>query len=489
MIQTHSVIEEATPLRLGPMVSGLSETAKWIDFHAPASGNVIARIRDCGVDDVEACVAIARRAFAQHRRVSRYIRIGWLQSAANAMSEQSDELAAMVSEDVGKPIRVARFEASRGAGFLRATAAAAAELGSEVLPLDALAAGAGTVGMTRRVPFGVIAGIIPFNAPINLLLQKVAPAIAMGNAIVVKPALSGTRVALALSKIMIESGLPEGLLTVLTGDKDTALGLAAHSDVDAVTFTGGTEAGNSLVRAAGAKKFLAELGSNSANIVMADASLNRTAEKIALAAFEASGQQCVSAQRVLVESTVCEAFSAKLVEAAQRLRVGPADDPMTDLGPMVHIGAAKRVMAMVEDAVSRGARVLLQPRLDGATVSPGILTNVPRDARLWREEVFGPIVVVAPFENVAEATEMANDTPFGLQGAVFTNDLNATLRFADDLDVGSLWINEPSRFRLDTCPFGGVKQSGIGREGVRYALEELSQIKFIGIRSTEEGVN
>jgi acyl-CoA reductase-like NAD-dependent aldehyde dehydrogenase len=317
---------------------------------------------------------------------------------------------------------------------------------------------------------------------VNLLLQKVAPAIAVGNAIVVKPAFAGTRVALRLAELFLAAGWPEGLFNVVTGDKDTAIALASHPGIAAISFTGGTAAGNDLVRAAGARKFLAELGSNAANIVLADADLAFAASRIASAGFEASGQQCISAQRVLVDRSVLGDFLPLFVTAARALKVGPASDVATDVGPMVHAGAAERVMAMVADAVDRGATLALAPERNGATVSPGILTGVTRDSRLWSEEVFGPVVLVTAFDGADQAIELANDSDFGLQGAVFTGSLANAMRFADDMEVGSLWINEASRFRLDMYPFGGVKQSGIGREGVEYAMEELSQIKFIGIR-------
>jgi acyl-CoA reductase-like NAD-dependent aldehyde dehydrogenase len=336
--------------------------------------------------------------------------------------------------------------------------------------------------MTRRVPYGVVAGITPFNAPINLLVQKVAPAIAVGNTIVVKPSFAGTRVTLRLAELFLAAGWPEGLFNVVTGDKDTAIALASHRGVAAISFTGGTAAGNDLARAAGARKFLAELGSNAANIVLADADLALAASRIASAGFEASGQQCISAQRVLVDRSVLGDFLPMFVKAASGLKVGAASDVATDVGPMVHAASAERVMAMVADAVDRGATLALAPIRNGTTISPGILTGVTRESRLWNEEVFGPIVIVSGFDGADEAIKLANDSEFGLQGAVFTRSLAHAMRFADDMEVGSLWINEASRFRLDMYPFGGVKQSGVGREGVEYAMEELSQIKFIGIR-------
>jgi acyl-CoA reductase-like NAD-dependent aldehyde dehydrogenase len=452
-----------------------------LDLIAPQTGRPIATIAESGIPGVDLAVAAASAAFAANRKQPTHQRIAWLNAAANTLRNAGDEIAALICEDVGKPIRMARFEVRRGAEFLELTAAALTQLGGEMLPLDITAPGAGHIGFARHVPYGVVAGITPFNAPVNLLIQKVAPAIAAGNAMIAKPAPAGTRTALRLAQLFHDAGWPKDLFSVVTGDRETALALASHLDVRAVSFTGGTMAGDALARAAGAKKFVAELGSNAANIVLADADIETAAKKIASAAFEASGQQCISAQRVLVARPVLDAFLRHFTAAAQGLKVGKAEDPATDIGPMVSKASADRVMAMCEDALAKGGRFVLQPRQDEATVSPGILSDVPTNARLWREEVFGPIVLVAAFDDIDEALQMANDSEFGLQGAVFTRDLAAALRFSDEFDVGALWINEATRFRLDIYPFGGMKRSGVGREGVRYAIEEFSQIKFTGI--------
>jgi acyl-CoA reductase-like NAD-dependent aldehyde dehydrogenase len=452
------------------------------DLVRPQDGQVLGRIDEAGQAGVDAAVKAAKQAFAEHRKAPTYKRVAWLKAGAAALTSHADELAALICEDVGKPIRVSKFEGRRGADFMEATVAALTQMTTEVLPVDITAAGEGHFGFTRRHPYGVVAGIIPFNAPINLLIQKVAPAIAAGNAIIVKPAPAGTRTALRVARLFQEAGWPKGLFTVLTGDKATAHALAAHADVRMVSFTGGTVGGDALARAAGAKKFVAELGSNAANIVLSDADLADAAKKIAGAAFEASGQQCISAQRVLVDKSVLDSFLEKFIAAAKALKVGHADDPATDVGPMVSSAAADRVMAMCEDAIKRGARYALEPRRDGALVSPGILVQVPFPARLWCEEVFGPIAIVTPFDGVEHALKLANDSAFGLQGAVFTQSLRSAFRFSEDFDVGALWVNEASRFRLDLYPFGGMKSSGVGREGVRYAIEEFSQLKFTGMR-------
>jgi acyl-CoA reductase-like NAD-dependent aldehyde dehydrogenase len=449
----------------------------------PQHGAVVGEIDEAGEAGVARAVASAHEAYLAHRTAPLHKRIGWLMDAARALEEAAEEFAALICEDVGKPLRLSRFEARRGAEFLRACAAAAPQLNGEVLPLDAAAAAAGTWGLVRRVPYGVVAAITPFNAPINLIVQKLAPAIVAGNAVVAKASPAGTRASVRLAELLVQAGWPAGLFNVVTGDRETAVALVSHELVRAVSFTGGTVAGDALVRAAGAKKFVAELGSNAANIVLADADLGVAAAKIAGAGFEASGQQCISAQRVLVQRGVLDGFLPLLVAAAGKLKVGPAADAATDIGPMVHEASARRVMDMVADAKAHGAREVLAATREGATVSPGILLGTPREARLWNEEVFGPVVIVQGFDDVSEALRLANDSRFGLQGAVFTSSLANMMRFAEEFDVGSLWVNEASRFRVDSYPFGGVKASGIGREGVRYAIEEMSQLKFIGIRA------
>ena len=429
---------------------------------------------------IDQVIDIAHEAYRAERFTPVHQRAKWLAAAAELIRAAQAELAELIIHDIGKPRRAATFEINRSADFISTCAAEACRMGGESLPLDAVPAGENRVGFTQRMPYGVVAAITPFNAPINLLVQKVAPALAMGNAVVVKPHPAGTRVALKVAEIFAKAGLPKGLLSVITGDKEAAQHLVKSPRVLAVTFTGGTIAGDALVRAAGAKKFVSELGSNAANIVLADANLDQAAQKIAAAAFEASGQQCVSAQRVIVAESVHDAFLERFVAAAEKLKVGDPYAADTDVGPMVSLANAQRVMSMAQDAVDRGGRFALAPTQKAATVSPGIIADAPKESRLWHEEVFGPLAIVTRFKDVDEALHLANDSPFGLQGAVFTDSVHSAFRFAREFDVGALWVNEASRFRLDIYPFGGSKQSGYGREGVRYALEELSQTKFVG---------
>ena len=469
--------------QLMPWIGGAAKfDAPFSALVCPIDDRVESEIIESDAKVIDAAVRHAHAAFLKHRDATVARRVAWLNAAAEAIDRIESELVRSLIRFIGKPRRAATFEAKRVGAFIRACAAQLPHLAGEVLPLDAAAAGADRFGFTTRVPYGVIAAVTPFNGPANLLIQKVAPALAVGNAIVVKPSPPGTEVALLLARAMKEAGIPDGLYNVVPGGREAARLLAAHALVALVTVTGSTAAGNELARAAGAKKFVGELGSNAANIVCADADLADAATRIAGAAFEASGQQCISAQRVIVERPVFDRFLDLFVAAANKLKVGDPEDAATDVGPMVSVAAADRVAQMIDDAVAKGGKLVLKPQRHGAVLGPAIVANAPPEARLMREEAFGPVVVVQSVADVDAALELANSSEFGLQGACFTASLETAFKVSRKLQVGSLWINDASRFRLDSYPFGGVGASGFGREGVRYAMEELSQWKFTGMR-------
>jgi acyl-CoA reductase-like NAD-dependent aldehyde dehydrogenase len=453
-----------------------------IEVVDPWRGAPACRLAPGGEGLVGRAAASARAAFARHRRATRAERATWLEAAAEGILEATDRLAELAIRDIGKPRRAALFEVRRSAAFVRACVHQIHDFGGEVVPLDTAPAGAGLTGFAERVPYGVVGAVTPFNAPANLLVQKVAPALVTGNAVVVKPAPEGARVALEIARIFEAGGLPPGLFNVVLGGRDEALALAAHSDVALVTLTGGTAAGEALARAAGAKRFVAELGGNSANLVLADADLDEAVARIAPSAFEASGQQCISAQRVIVEEAVHDAFLERFVAAAGAMRAGDPDDAATDLGPVVHARAAERIMGLIAEAEAAGARVLAGPGREGCLIRPTVIADAPADARIVREEIFGPVAVVMRAEDTDDAIRLANDCEFGLQASCFTRDIEAAFRVSRELEAGSVWINEGSRFRLDGYPFGGFGKSGYGREGVRYAMEEYTTWKFTGIR-------
>lgn len=466
-------------------ISGSCEarrTDRSIPVVNPWTGEIAAHLACPTQDDIDRAVGFAFQAFRANLATTRAQRVQWLNAAAAVIEAYKDELVDLSVRHIGKPKKAAAFEVGRSAAFVRACAAHIPEMWGESIPLDVTPAGAGRMGFSERVPHGVVLGVTPFNAPINLLVQKVAPAIATGNAIIVKPAPEGAAIALRVAALFEGAGLPSGLFQVILGDAKEALALAAHDGVALVTLTGGTAAGEALARAGGAKPFLGELGGNSANIVCADADIADAAARIAPSAFEASGQQCISTQRIIVEKTVSEAFTAALLERIALLKVGDPADPATDVGPVVHARAADRIMAMVEDAVAQGGVLLSQPKRDGCLIHPTLVAGAPRGCRLVREEVFGPVASIIVVDDFDEALAVANDCEFGLQAACFTRDLEKAFRAGREIRAGSVWINEASRFRLDNYPFGGFGKSGSGREGIRYAMDEMTTWKFLGIR-------
>jgi acyl-CoA reductase-like NAD-dependent aldehyde dehydrogenase len=462
----------------GPVIDDLRTVEA---CHTPFDGRHVADVEQATDADIDQAVALARAAWQDHRRTAGHVRAQWLRDAADALDAVVDSVTETIIDLLGKPRGATEFEVGRGAHLLRLAAEEVSRFHGQNLNLDGVPGGDGRWGVTRREPLGVVAAITPFNAPVNLFLQKVAPALAVGNAVVVKPAPEAAVVALQLGEVLA-SCLPPGMLAVLPGGPDVALRLAAHPDVDAVSLTGGVAAGRAVVSAAGIKPVMLELGSNAANLVCADADLQDAASRIAVAAFGASGQQCISAQRIIVERSVVDEFVTELLAAAEEMVVGDPRDPATMIGPMVHERRKQAVVRFIEDAEARGATLLLDGRTADLCFGPTIVLDPPRDSLLCRDEVFGPVAVVLTADSVDEAIQIANDSPFGLQSACFTRDLTTAMRVAEDLRSGAVWINESSRFRLDTYPFGGYGDSGIGREGVRYAMEALTQLKFVGLR-------
>ena len=391
------------------------------DLVSPVTGETLYRIVENDDATIDAAVQNAHRAYLAHRRSTITQRVAWLEALAKAFEQDAARIADMIVHTIGKLRRKPRCVAG-GRVHMQLHRRAA----DPARRSPAARFGAGHLGFARRIPYGVVAAITPFNAPANLLVQKLAPALATGNAIVVKPHPTGIEVALAFAELAKKAGLPDGLCNGVTGDRDAALKLVAHPKVSVVSLTGGVVAARSLAAAAGPKKFCAELGSNAANPVLADANIEDAATKIAAVAFEASGQQCISAQRVIVEQPVFERFLETFVAAAKKLKVGDPQNGAT----MVNVAATQRVMSMIADAEAHGARIALKPQVNGAYVSPGLIVEAPGKARVLCEEAFGPIVVVQPARDLDDALAQANDSQFGLQGACFTSSLDTALRIA-----------------------------------------------------------
>lgn len=450
----------------------------------PWTGDEVwSRIADTDAD-IDAVIDRAHRAFLATRRDSGLSRAQRLRSAADAVSDDRAALVELLVRCIGKPVRAANVEVTRTVEVLRLSAEEIARATGETLPLDAVANGQGRWGLTFREPYGVAALVTPFNAPLNLLAQKLAPALACGNTVVVKPSVEGAAVTERLLHTLTTC-FTEDAIQVVHGGPDQVRALVADSRVRVVSLTGGSAAGEAVLAAAGIKPVHLELGSNSPNIVLADADLESAAKQIARAAFEASGQQCISAQRIIVAESIAEQFTAALCDEAAAMVVGDPNDEKTDVGPVVHTRSARRIAAMIADAEKRGARVVLDGRTHSADnerlIGPTIVADSPATASVRCEEAFGPVAVIIPVADLDEAVAVANDVPGLLQASCFTRDLSAAMQAADLIWAGTVWINEATRFRLDIYPFGGTGTSGLGREGIKYAMEAFSQTKFVGV--------
>jgi acyl-CoA reductase-like NAD-dependent aldehyde dehydrogenase len=451
----------------------------------PYTQDVFAEVDTASDEDVADAVELAHASFRDvMRTMPAHRRAAILRKAAELMPAWADDLAASLVREAGKPIALCRVEARRAAEIFSLAADAAKHVTGEVLPLDVLPGGEGRMGMVLRVPLGVVAAITPFNAPINLSLQKVAPALAAGCTVVLKPADQTPITVLKLGRLLREAGVPDGAVSILPGRAATGRALVGHPKVAVVSFTGSAAVGERIQQAAGIKKVILELGSNAPNIVCADADLDQAAAAIVQAGFNSSGQICVSAQRVYVHTAVVRPFLDRFLPLVADLKIGDPLDESVTLGALINPAALERIETWVREAVAEGATVLAGGRRHdgGRNFLPTVLTNVKPTMKVQCEEVFGPVLTITPFDTVDQAIDMANDSVYGLQAGVFTHDVATAFRVARDLEVGSVWINDASRTRLDNTPGGGVKRSGVGREGGRYSLEEFTTLKFVGLK-------
>jgi acyl-CoA reductase-like NAD-dependent aldehyde dehydrogenase len=402
-----------------------------------------------------------------------------LRVAADIVEARADDLAREITEATGKVISHTRRETRRVPWTLRAAASAAEALLPASPPPDALPGGAGVIALLTRHPVGIVAAITPFNAPLNLVAHKVAPALAAGNCVVVKPAPQAPAPALRLAEILTEAGFPAGAVNVIPGGRDTGTALLADPRVDLVSFTGGTAAGREIRAAAGLRPVLLELGGNSANLVCADADIPLALRECIAGGFSNNGQSCNSVQRILVHRDLHDEFAEALAVQAASLRLGDPMDDRTDIGPLIHKSAAARVEEALAEAVAKGATLHTGGTRHGAVIAPTVLSNVGHDLSLYCSEVFAPVVLVEAFDALDQAIDAANSTPFALQAAVFTSSLATAARCGRELRAGSVIVNRSSNFRLDQLPYGGIGESGLGREGPLYAAEAMSYLKSL----------
>jgi acyl-CoA reductase-like NAD-dependent aldehyde dehydrogenase len=448
---------------------------------SPYDGTEIGRVPLSTTDDVDRAVTTARDTL-RAGALPRWKRAEILDTAARLLAERQEEFARTIAAEAAKPIRTSRIEAQRAVGTFQFAAAEARTFAGEIVPLDAIPAGEGKVGFAMRVPIGVVGAISPFNFPLNLVVHKLAPAIAAGCPVVLKPASQTPLSARALAALLVdECGLPAEYLHVVTGGGSTVgNAIVEHPDIAMITFTGSPEVGWGIRARAPRKRIGLELGNNAPVIIDADSDWKTAAGKIRVAGFSHAGQSCISTQRVLVHHDIVEAFTATLVDEVSTLVVGDPLDEDTEVSALISTAERDRVKAWIDEAAAQGAVVACGGTLDEAGVLvPTVLTNVTPDMEVCRSEVFGPVVAVAAYDTLDEAIELANDTRYGLQAAIFTNRLSDAMKAFAALDFGGVLVNEVPTWRADQQPYGGLRDSGNTREGPAYAVREMTEIRMV----------
>ena len=462
-----------------------TETAlpQFRDVTSPYDGRVVGAVSLTEASAGKAVIETARIGARKARALSRNARGKILDSAATEIEQRTEEFAQTIVSEAGKTIRQARKEVLRAVNTLRLSAAEARRNAGEVIPFDSYEGSEDRTGWYSREPLGIIAAITPFNDPLNLVAHKVGPALAGGNAVILKPSALTPLSAQLLTDVLVNCGLPPEALTVVHGGREVAETIVRSRDVRMVSFTGGFSTGESIARTAGLKKLSMDLGGNAPVIVLDDACIESAVESCVSGAFWAAGQNCVGVQRILVAAPVYGEFRRRFLEATARLVSGDPSDEQTDVGPMVSATALQALQIKLDDALGAGAELLTGNVSDGNLLQPTVLETVPEDSSLWREEVFGPVVMLRKFNNFEEAIDVANAIEFSLHAGIFTDSLARAMAAAQQLEAGGVMINDSSDYRFDGMPFGGAKYGSMGREGVHFAYEEMTQPKVICIKN------
>ena len=462
---------------------------QWVDGGAQLevrnkyNGEIVGVLPTARREDVDAALAAAQRAVPVMAEMPAYRRSEILARTAALLRERSDDIAKTIAAEAGKALKFARAEVDRGINTFTIASEEAKRLHGETIPLDAIAAGEGYFGFWMRRPVGVIAGISPFNFPLNLVAHKVAPALAAGNTLVLKPASTTPLTAVKLCQILQEAGLPAGAINLIVGSGGTVgEWLITDPRVDKITFTGSPDVGRHIMSVAGIKKITLELGNNSPVVIAPDADLDFVAKRCAVGAFYNSGQVCISVQRIYSQKQVYEPFLEKFVKASESMVVGDPLDERVDVGPMIDSKEVDRIEGWVKEAQQAGAKVLTGGKREGTVYYPTVLSDVEAAMKVVAEETFAPIASVIACDDFEESLRQANDTKFGLQVGVFTKDVDRVFKAIRKLNFGGVIINDTPVFRADHMPYGGNRQSGLGREGVRFAMEDMTNIQMVAIR-------
>jgi acyl-CoA reductase-like NAD-dependent aldehyde dehydrogenase len=460
---------------------------RWIEdgdtseIKSPYDGSRIGVVTLAGSRQIEQAIAASVRAFQVTRKMPAFARQRILRSISGKVAERREQFARTMALEAGKPVKTARAEVDRAIFTFSVAAEEAGRIGGEYLPLDLQEFTAGRWGIVRRYPVGPIAAITPFNFPLNLVAHKVAPAIAAGCTIVLKPAPQTPLTALMLAEVVQESGWPAGALNVIpTTNEDAAL-IVSDDRLKMLSFTGSSAVGWRLKANSGKKKVTLELGGNAAAIIHSDTDLDFAAERCAVAGFSYSGQSCISVQRILVHKSAFDSFLQKFVERAKKLKTGDPLDESTEIGPLIRQSDAERAVNWVQEAVAAGAHLVLGGGRKGSVVEPTILTSTRAEMKVNCEEVFAPVKTVEPYEDFSDALSRVNRSPYGLQAGLFSNDARLIFQAFDQLEVGGLIVGDVPTFRIDHMPYGGVKDSGLGREGLKYAIEEMTEPRLLAM--------
>ncbi len=449
------------------------------EVKSPFDGSLVGRVPVATPEQVDAALKSATKAFESFSRSTPYERYLVLSKTADLIRQHTEDLARTITSENSKVIRESRGEVARAADTFLFAAEEAKRIHGETIPLDAVPAGAGRVSYTMREPIGVIAAISPFNAPLNLVAHKVAPAIAAGNTVVLKPASTTPIIALKLAEIMEEAGLPKGVLNIVTGSSAVGEQLVKDPRVVLVSFTGSPEVGKHIRDVAGFKRFTLELGSNSAVIVDDASRLDEAVTRCVQGGFAHSGQVCISTQRILVQKDIAKEFVQKLTAAVGKLKVGNPFDETTDVSALITKKDVDRVISWIEEAKKQGAKVAAGGNREGNAVTATVLTDVKPEMKIFSDEVFGPLVGVTVYDKFDEAVGLVNMSRFGINAGVYTNDLGKAMKATREIKAGAVLINDVPSYRVDHMPYGGVKESGLGREGLKYAIEEMTELKLV----------
>jgi acyl-CoA reductase-like NAD-dependent aldehyde dehydrogenase len=453
-------------------------------LYSPYSGDIIANISMAGEEDVKEAIAGAHEAFKTMKEMPAHKRADILFRVAQILRERKEELAHILVKEAGKPIRTARGEIDRTIVTYQFAAEEAKRIYGETIPMDAAPGGENRLGFTWREPLGVVSAISPFNFPFNLVAHKLGPAFAAGNTVVLKPAEQTPLSACVIAEIFQEAGLPDGALQVVTGSgEELSDTLIKDERVKKVTFTGSGTVGKLIKEKAGLRKVTLELGSNSGLIIEPDVPLERIIPRCVEGAFAFAGQVCISLQRIYVHESIYQEFSESFIEEAKKLKVGDPMEEATDISAMISSREVERIESWVNEAVQQGAKVGLGGTREGSIFSPTVLLNVTNDMTVSCQETFAPVVSIVPYPNLDEAIHMVNDSVYGLNVGIYTQNINHAFYASRKLESGGVIVNDIPTFRLDHMPYGGVKESGYGREGIKYAVQEMTELKFITIKT------